>query len=223
MEVKNNLAGRLYDILNAAQQQSPHETARKAWVAVFEEIEPDDTGALLKMLADLIDLVHETKNSIQRLQDVDQTLYLRPFVRIESLLSRIDLDAKWEYWRNQIDDATLQGLQFSADKLSRTSSFTQIPHGDLADLRKDLDELINSVIDSSLSQDVKILLLRNLEELRHVLIAYRISGIEGLQAEIERSLGSVLLHKDQIKASKTESEEHSVWTTIVDPPFRTVN
>lgn len=66
MDVKNNPAGRLYDILDAARHQNAGDTARKAWAAVFQ-IDPDDTGMLLKLLADVIDLVHETKSSIQRL------------------------------------------------------------------------------------------------------------------------------------------------------------
>ena len=211
MDVKNNPAGRLHDILAAARQQSPKEPARKAWAAVFQ-IQPEDTGTLLKMLADLIDLVHETKASIQRIEDVDQKLHLRPFKKIEALLSQLNLDAGWEHWKNQIDETTLYGLQFSADKLSRVSGFTQVANDDLADIRSKIDALVAEVADSSLSQDLKLLLLRNLEAVRHALLAYRVRGIEGIQEEIERSVGSVLLHQEEIRTALPEDRQ--VWQTF---------
>jgi len=213
MEVKNNPAGRLHDLLSAARNQNGKESARKAWAAVFG-IEPDDTGALLKMLADLIDLVHETKTSIQRLDDVNHQLHLKPFKKIEALLSQLNLEAGWEHSKAQLDEPTLYGLQFSSDKLSRISGFTQIANDEISLLRKQLDDLVSSVVDSNLPQDVKFLLLRNLEAIRHALLAYRVRGIEGLQEEVERSLGSVMLHRDEIAASKNKPEERKVWETF---------
>lgn len=213
MEVKNNPAGRLHDLLSAARHQNPRENARKAWAAVFG-IEPDDTGTLLKMLADLIDLAHETKVSIQRLDDVNHQLHLKPFKKIEALLSQLNLEASWESSMNYLDEPTLYGLQFSADRLSRASGFTQIGNDDILSLRKQIEELVNSVVDSSLPQELKLLLLRNLEAIRHALLAYRVRGIEGLQEEVERSVGSILLHRSDIVASKDKPEEQKVWQSF---------
>ncbi|HET6632758.1 MAG TPA: hypothetical protein VFG73_08645 [Rhodanobacteraceae bacterium] len=213
MEVKNNPAGRLYDILELARRQNPKQPARKAWAAVFE-IESADTGTLLQMLADLLKLVHETKTAIQRLDNVDQELHLRPFRKIEGLLSNINLDASWENWQNKIDDTTLYGLQFSSDRLSRISGFTQLDSDEIVKLRSVVDELFNSVVDSALPSELKMLLLRNLESIRLSLAAYRIRGIEGIHEEIERSLGSVLLHQDEIQ--KSSSKERSLWESFFD-------
>lgn len=208
MEVKNNPAGRLYDILELARRQSGKESARKAWAAVFE-VDSSDTGTLLQMLADLIDLVHKTKVAIQQFDDANQDLHLRPFRVIENLLSNINFDAPWENWRAKIDDTTLYGLQFSADKLSRISGFTQISSDDIAEVRKTVDELFNSVADSKLPQDLKALLLRNLESIRLALAAYRVRGIDGLRDEIERSFGAVLLHQEEIK--EASSTDRNLW------------
>lgn len=211
MEVKNNPAGRLYDILELARRQNPKQPARKAWAVVFE-VEPNDTGSLLQMLADLLKLVHETKTAIQRLDDVDQELHLRPFRTIEGLLSNINLEASWEHWQSRIDANTLYGLQFSADKLSRVSGFTQVDSDELVELRATVDALFNSVTDSQLPDELKALLLRNLESIRLSLVAYRVRGIEGIREEIERALGSVLLHKDEIQ--KSSARDRSLWESF---------
>src|SRR5689334_11826717 len=104
MQVKNNPAGRLFDILNLARQQGPRESARKVWATVFD-VSPDDTGSILKMLADLIDLAHETKAAIRKLDDIDHKLHLRPFKNIEKLLSHLNMESAWEPLKNQIDDS----------------------------------------------------------------------------------------------------------------------
>lgn len=206
MEVKNNPAGRLYDILEAARRQNPKEPTRKAWAAVFH-VESDDTGSLLQMLADLIGLVSETKSSIQRLDGVDHELHLKPFKKIEKLLSSINLEASWENWRNQIDETMLLGLQFSADQLSRISGFTEIPSEELDAIRAAVDELFNTVVDSDLPADLKSLLIRNLESIRLALVAYLVRGIDGIRDEIERSFGSILLYRQEIRQAKPEERE----------------
>ncbi|TDU31018.1 hypothetical protein DFR24_0376 [Panacagrimonas perspica] len=211
MDVKNNPAGRLHDILLSARQQQSKEPARKAWATVFQ-IEPNDTSSLLKLLADLINLVHETKTAIQRLEDVDHALHLKPFKRIESLLSQLSLDSAWDHWKAQIDDSTLYGLQFSADRLSRISGFTQIPNDELKDIRNAIDEIFNKVFDSSIPAELRALLLRNIEAIRLAFVSYRIRGIEGIQGEIERSVGSILLHQDAIKRSNPD--DHGLWKTF---------
>ncbi|QGX40927.1 hypothetical protein [Permianibacter aggregans] len=213
MQVQNNPAGRLHDILSAARQHPPKEPARKVWASIFD-ITPEDTGTLLKMLADLIDLVHETKAAIQKLDDVDQNLHLKPFKRIESALSTFNLDASWEHWKNQIDDSTLLGLQFSADKLSRLSGTTSIPNDELANLRSQLDALIGFVAESSLVPEIKIFMLRHLERLRHALLAYRVRGLDGLQEGLETIVGSFMLNSEAVKSSATTEEEKEAMKKI---------
>ena len=109
MKVKNNPAGRLHDLLRLAKQQGSKLPVRTVWAKVFD-IEPADTGILLQMLADLITLVSETKISIERLDDVDHEIYLKPFAKIEKFFSQVNLDAAWEPWLKQLDEPTLYGL-----------------------------------------------------------------------------------------------------------------
>jgi hypothetical protein len=99
--------------------------------------------------------------------------------------------------------------------LSRISGYTNISNDELADIRNKIDELVNSITDSTLPQEVKLLLLRNLEALRYTLVAYRVRGIEGLQEEIERSVGFVLLHQTQINASGEKPENRHIWESFI--------
>jgi hypothetical protein len=213
VEVKNNPAGRLHDLLELARQQNPRISSRTAWAAVFG-VEAADTGALLKMLADLIDLSHETKSAIQRLQDVDHDIYLRPFKKIEAALSHVSFEAPWEHSKNHLDDQTLYGLKFASDRLARVSGYTQITADELDSLRQSLEQVLSDVLNSQLPQSLKLLFVRNIEALRHALLAYKIRGIEGLEEELARAVGSLVLHKDEIPPPGTKSPDRKAWESF---------
>jgi hypothetical protein len=201
MDVKNNPAGRLQDLLAKARKQTPDPAAKHAWAAVFA-VPPEDTGALLQMLADTIALVGEAKAAIQRLTDVDHALYLQPFKKVEALFSNLNLEAGWGQSKQHLDETTLYGLRIAADKLSRVSGYTHIDTAALAALRQDLEALLTEALGlTDLPKDLKELFVRNLEALRRALLAYQVRGIEGLQQELERTVGSLMLHRDQVKAA----------------------
>lgn len=215
MDIQNNPAGRLYDLLDAARQYPSEEKTKTVWANVFG-LPENDTGALLKNLADLIDLVHKAKSSIVRLSDVDHKLYLKPFENIEALLCHLNFETHWENWRNRLDDFTLYGLQFGADRLARSSGVTPIKDDQIEALRKELDDLISHVLESTqLPPDLKKLFLRNLEALRQAWSTYRIRGVEGLEQEVERSCGSILLHKEQIRSAPANSAERKLWEGLL--------
>jgi hypothetical protein len=210
LEVKNNPAGRLHDLLQLAQKQPPKEPARKAWAQVFG-VAPEDTGLLLRMLADLINLMSETKASIERLDDVDHRIYLKPFAKIERFFSQVNLDAGWEHWRAQLDEPTLYGLQFAADRLSRINGSTAIAQEDIQSIQSELEQFVESVLASDLPQGLKALFLRNLESIRRALLVYRIRGVEGLEHELERAVGSLMLNQSEIPPAGSKSQSRKFW------------
>lgn len=207
MEVKTEPAGRLFDILNEAKKKPPATKVRQVWADIFG-IEAKDTGTILRMLADLIQLTYKTKSQIQNVENIDHQLYLKPFIKIEAMLSQINLDAQWQSWQQQIDEPTIYGLQFCSDRLNREANFTSLKASELDQIKKALEELTDSVSISQLETSLKLLLVRNLESLRQALIAYKIKGIDGIETELELNLGSLFLNKDKIAASadKTESK-----------------
>ena len=209
MEIKTEPAGRLFDILQEAKRKSENYTARKVWSEIFE-VEEQDTSTLLKMLADLIRLMHLSKRNIEELNDIEHELYLKPFSRLEVIFSQVNLDAQWKAWRDQIDESTLYGLQFCSDRLNRSTNYTKITNDELDKIKDSLSDLVEQILASELEVSLKQLLIRNLERLRQTLIAYRINGIDGIETEIELNLGSILLHKDEIKKKSGENSTH-IW------------
>ena len=149
MNIKNNPAGRLYDILSAAAEEHPSTKVKVVWARVLG-IEEASTSEILQTVADLIDLVGQTKADIARLEDVDTELYLTPFPRIEQILTNLNLEAKWQEPRQQLDETTLRGLQYAADKLSRETDQSEVASEDISLIKEELDELLDQITDSSL-------------------------------------------------------------------------
>jgi hypothetical protein len=210
LEVKTEPAGRLYDILQEGRTKPGDYPSRRVWASIFG-VPEIDTGTILRMLAELIQLTYETKVEIEKLEDVDHQLYLRPFQRIESLFSQINLDAPWKHWKDQIDEPTIYGLQFCSDKLSRATNYTKIDNDEIEKIKNSLSELTDQVLETQLDSFLKQLLVRNLESLRQSLIAYRIKGIDGIQQEIELNLGSMVLHRDEIRQKYEHSKSGNLW------------
>lgn len=213
-EVKNNPAGRLYDILRQAQGKTEKEPARKVWAEVFG-VDSKSTGDLLKMLADLIDLAHDAKNAIERLEGIDHSLYKKPFDRVERCLSKVNLDAPWKACKDELDETTLLGLQFCSDQLGRATGYASVPSPDFQEILADLSDLTVRVGDSTLPSNLRLLLVRNLEDVRASILAYKIKGLEGVEYEVERGLGSLLLRKEEIQLSQASEESRDVWCSYL--------
>lgn len=210
MEVKTEPAGRLFDILQEARSKPDQQKVRKVWAEVFG-VEESDTGTILRMIADLIQLTYKTKSQIEALDDVDHALYLKPFNKIERIFSSINLEASWQGLKNLIDEPTIYGLQFCSDKLNRNSKITALKNSELDQIKKSLIELSDMISNSSLEPSLQLLLLRNIESLRQALIAYKIKGIDGIETEMELSLGSLVLNREKVKESVAKNNSGGVF------------
>ncbi|MEQ6342921.1 MAG: hypothetical protein M3A44_15080 [Gammaproteobacteria bacterium] len=209
MEVKTEPAGRLYDIFHEAKLKPEAHSSRKVWAEVFD-VPEEDTGTILKMLAELIQLTHATKEKLEKLNDINHELYLRPFSQIERVLSHINLDAGWKHWKDQIDEPTIYGLQFCSDKLNRVTNYTKIPNEEIDSIKQSLSELTDQILNSELDNSLKELLVRNLEGLRQAIISFKIKGIEGIQREVELNLGSIILHREEIRSKSISGKESAL-------------
>ena len=210
MEVKTEPAGRLYDILSEVKRADEKLSSRNVWAKAFD-VSPNDTSILLRMLAELIQLADETKNKIERIEDIDHKLYLKPFKKLDQFFSKINLDAGWKPWKDMLDDTTIYGLQFCSDKLHRSSNYTKIGNEQIESIKVSLNELTEMVVNSDIDQSLKELIVSNLEYLRQSLLSYKIRGIDGIQQAIELNLGSIILHKQEIKAKSKNGDRKKFW------------
>ncbi|MEE2732893.1 MAG: hypothetical protein VYA55_18885 [Pseudomonadota bacterium] len=205
MEVKADSAGRLHDLLEVAAKQNDGKSAREVFGLIFN-VDCNDNESILRLLADVINLSYQTKNRIRALDDVDHALYLRPFGNIEKVLSAVNLDASWKAYKPLLDETTLYGLKFCSDKLSRIENVSSIENSVLEEIQNELNTLVEKILKSNLNQELKSLLISNLEELRQAIVAFRVRGIEGIERGVEICLGSIVVNKDKIKSQADDKD-----------------
>lgn len=195
----DNPAGRLYEILDKTRSKSKTSRVRVVWAEVLD-IDPNDSLKILSSLTELVKLVAESKKRIQQIQGINTDLYLQPFENIEKAFANLNFTQQWEPIKNLLDEPTMLGLAYCADYLSREAGEKEIDPKKLAELLKAVEALQKEVLASDLPEELKSVLIENLEKMHLSILGYRINGAEGIQRAIEMNLGSVFLHGDLIKA-----------------------
>lgn len=206
MEVKSDPAGRLCDLLQDARRKGDTNKVRAVWASVFG-VDESDTGSILRMLADLIQVSYQTQERIKELDGIDHELFLKPFINIEKLLSQLNLDASWQSGKRFLDDPTILGLQFCSDRMRRELVISTVDHSEIENIQKTLSDLTEMVLKINFEASLKATLIRNIETLRQAIIAYRIKGIDGIEAELQASFGSIVLKREDVKKAANESPE----------------
>ncbi|ERY41892.1 hypothetical protein JE007_24175 [Pseudomonas aeruginosa] len=205
MEAKGNAAERLLRILEGMKRAPGQTTLAIAWANTLECPDPKE---LFRYLADVIHLADEARQEISALPDLNHELFLAPFSNIDSLLSRTGLSQHWSDYVALVDETTLLGLRFAAERVSREGRPTAYMAGDEAkDLIADLNQMLEQVLASELPGDIKHLFRRNLEELRHALLTFRISGAQGVADEVDRTFGSISRHIEIIRMETPDAEK----------------
>ncbi|WP_447795986.1 hypothetical protein [Pseudomonas moraviensis] len=215
MEVKVNPTGRLLDILVNVRAKPDTLSARKVWAAAFD-CEPSDTGAILGCLADLIKLLEEAKEATKRFVPGDLTIYLAPFPKIEAMLSRVHLDNTWQPSKVHLDEKTMSGLEFGDHMLTQFYGNNSLSGELIHNFITQLNELLQQCLSSDLPLELKKIFVKNLEALRHALMAYKLSGADGLIDEIDRTAGSLFRYRDDIQAASSEAHTKEFTTKFFD-------
>lgn len=194
---RDNPAGRLYHLLSEANQKGAGNQFGDAWAKVFG-VDTEDQGRVLTLLAQVILEVDRGKEAVQTNPEINQELYLRPFEELEKAFNLINYGKSWKSWSNRLQDDTLTKLAYCANELSRVQPEGTISDDDLAELRSQLEEVLDFVLEAEIDDALKQVLVDGLETLRRAILEYKIRGAAGLREALERNYGMLMLHGHEI-------------------------
>ncbi|KAA3642014.1 MAG: hypothetical protein DWQ07_25810 [Chloroflexi bacterium] len=207
MSEKISSAERLLNIIKSVERRDAKLAIKDIWAKEFG-FDPNDLESILNANADIIHLVKEVKEDIRSLEDLNQDLYLAHINKIEEGLSKTHYFGQWSTFKQYIDEPTMIGLAFVADTLSNRIGEKVIPHEDLDELLKEVNTLLESVINADLPDSLRDLIVTGLEDIRRAILTYKLKGAKGLNEALEKSLGSLFanfsLVKDHIKKKPTK-------------------
>ena len=87
----------------------------------------------------------------------------------------------------------MAGVEFCADLLSRLSPEREIPANDLAELKREVGELLGDLIKSALPPDLKEFIAAELRRVQLAIDTYEIRGASGLRDALTHGVGAVVL------------------------------
>lgn len=213
----DNPVNRLVALLNSALRHSEKTTYRDVWSSVFE-IEPTDTPRILYLYGKFLDLIAEAKSSsemyVEQQENVNETIYLEPFKKVEDAFTYFQIDGQWAPTRNHLNPETITALNFIADNLSRSHWTNEIEQEELEKLKDEVDSLINNIWKANIGAELKSFLLESLLEIQRSIIEYRIRGIDGLEEALNRTIGAAIRHSDKIKEAQND-ENVKKWFEII--------
>jgi hypothetical protein len=185
-EIADNAAGRLLAILKRVHQANSSTLLGGAWASAFL-LDAADLPALLRVIADVGDLVREVRGTIESLEDVTPEVILRHYGQIEQAynISR-NLEHSTGTFKQALQDTGWQCLEICDDLLSRRAPEPTIAETTVADLLKNTRGLLRQVLQSKdLPVDVKLEVHRDLVRIAYVLEQYWMFGTVRVAEELD--------------------------------------
>ncbi len=190
---------RLYEILENALSNPGPIPIRDVWSKSLG-IEKTDILAVYLALADLVKLFDDAKKNILQLDDVNRDYYLEPFLKIEDVIKHSNLDEKWDRISGKLDAVTMLSLKLASNTDSNAIGMKAISDDKLKKLQSDAEDLLEKVVAADfLSEELRRVLLEQLENIRRSILLYRVSGFEGMRRAVESTLGGLILNREQIE------------------------
>lgn len=173
---ESNPAGRLHRILSeVAAKNGDGICVRDAWAPVFG-CNAKDEAAVLRGLVEVYGLCEEVKNLIRLNPDLNHDLYLASFPKIERAILPVNLGQQWKALRVHLDGEVLARLQFCAEALQGFYSEESISEEDLSQIQEMVSALSDAITDSSISAELKLALLEELDRIKKAILLIKIKG-----------------------------------------------
>jgi hypothetical protein len=215
MEIQNNPAGRLYDILVELQKHQPRIPFRIVLAKVFL-IDENDLYNLLKIVFELLVLVKASKEAIKQLQGLNHELYLGPYNKFEKEFGKVNLESNWSNIHQYLDKNTLHLIKIGSDLLNKEKPEKKVDGLDVKALHDEINELIEKIIKSDFDKEFKDLLLENLNQLLSAILLYRIKGINAFKEALEKCIGSYVVNNKEFEEAKKDENQKNIVQSIFD-------
>lgn len=200
-----NTAGRLYEILT--EMKKLHNplgkklTIKESLVTVFNLNDKENSEVYYKM-AEIMELIRNVKDEIKLLELEEESEFIGPINKIAEVFSGVSLDSSLELLFKENFGYNLQSLKFCAITLKRERRDIEIDQEELNTVYKQFEALRKQVIETELPKQLRVLILKNIDEIMKSINDFKVKGLEGLKRTVESSVGSLILNRETVSGSR---------------------
>ncbi|AZE96616.1 hypothetical protein C4J96_4538 [Pseudomonas orientalis] len=207
MENIVNPAAQLLALVKAFRAQHFDQTALNAIASVFK-IDPGHSIAISHQIIGVADLCQIAQLATEKHIFGNKDIYLAPFVKLETIIYNINLNAPWKGYLGKLNETLVTELTFADHFLENAINVSRTEKSlAAAGLVAKLDELLESCLNSDLAPEIQDLFAKHLQKLKAALVNYRIYGDEALQQILDEAVGSIHRHSVEIKAQSEKGKE----------------
>jgi hypothetical protein len=183
----DNPAARLLALLQKCKQQSPGTSCKLAWEAVLEV--RGNEPLLMSRLGKAMELPQTAIDALKESFPNRQENWKHWRAQVSAGFLNQNLSANWATFVNHIDDHTINYLQLSADLLASKATTKILERGQLDELKKQMVDLYNEILDSTINVDVKKYLIRAIRRLIISIDEYQLTGALPILEAVETMVG----------------------------------
>lgn len=204
---------RLHTILTKVRQLKGK--GNREILSILFETDPKDNINITKGYVSFLNLIDTAEEEISNSININHELYLKPIKIIKQNFLSLNIDA-FSTRIEQLNTEVMSNLQYVNDAITRQVGEPLIDQDELQQLLQDVNELLEQIMSSKLPAELKNIIIRNLENIRHAIIEYRINGIESLKQILESSFGYVASNKDIIMKYREEPVVQKYSTVLTN-------
>lgn len=208
----DNPAQRLLEILQKARPITNHPI-QKVWAEVFN-VAQMDAPTCYRILGHLNALVDSIDMRVRQIDGLNHELYLRDLPTIRNILCPDSINRNWHEIKKPLDTGVLTGLEFCANELGKLHKEEDVPEETLKEIKALFSNLINTVGQSDLSLNLKLILYDLLTSALLAIDQYNILGNDGLKRTVAYTLGMLTLHKNDFLDAKEKNIIQSAMEAI---------
>lgn len=187
----DNPAARLLAILEAGKLISVNERCGTAWSQLLDAAE--GSGLLISRIGKLMDLPEQVISAMKERNFQKKSNYWAHWsYQVNLAFSSQNLQSGWNTFISCIDDNTINGLGLTSELLKLQGNTNLIPKESLESFKKELEDILESVIVSDQPTEVKNYLVRQIRRLIVSIDEYRLTGALPILEHIEAAAGHTL-------------------------------
>lgn len=191
----DNPAGRLLAVLQAARTQPVNTPAIHGWASVFD-IDRNDSARVLTYGARLIESATAIREAVEKFDEDDPGLRLTYFPEVETTVAKFVSvgSLSMQHFLADLHPKTGEhSLEWCSALLHRKAGESMIESDTVRDLRAQLEELVQAVLDAEdLNSAIKSWILRCLADILIAIDGSNIFGFADVRDATDRLIGGLV-------------------------------
>lgn len=205
MSIEANPAERLYDILkNVKNNISESNSVKRVWALTFDIDENDEEKVFLAFVQ-VIQQIETLKKVANRMNSNSKDDFIKEITALERGIMSIRLSENSYSLETVITETRMMALKAIGMGLDIYNQYSIIEDEQIFEIREKISQLMNEINDLSISDDLKKVIIDNLDRLDLMIENHKLYGIDGIKGAVENGFGNIMLNKELSELSNKNS------------------